>query len=584
MLRLSKLVLAGLAAGALFSGGVAFAQADLGSRLDAADKKLSSVGFGCKKIDASEYEALLAEATDNLKRGTKAQKAGAPVDVAKLNADLERAKRLRDAAIIAAARCQATSEQPKSQLPGPGSKPATPNPTPAGVPNGGQSCTPAPAVEPADFSTPRIPTEEEIRHIGDLMETAAENGRAGEADFNLRSLDEMATRLQRAIDDAKQAGEFSKINVKEAEKRLKQINDWRKGGERHRLPCSPFAPQTPKQTSLNPFDQRVLDAQNAERAMVGAPALKWNDQLAQHATEYAQVLARTGDLVHAPREGRGTERENLQKGLIGWSPERMIQDWAKEKNNFTPGNFPDVARDGNWLNVAHYTQMIWPTTTDVGCGMALGGGFNWFVCRYNPGGNKDGKPVGQPVQVAQQMPAIDLREAAANSGGRRGAWYVGGDFGAMIMEDVPFDYGLHVTTPAPTALSFMINGVLDFGDDDGISGFVGGGVGVARIDYNNVRAFSNQGAVIDDSDTRFAWQVIAGLRAAQASCPAPAFAGGVRWDPVYQVTIGGGPLFIDLPDQLPDVETKVEQPNLGGLPELYDPSAMPKSDISDCVM
>jgi outer membrane protein OmpA-like peptidoglycan-associated protein/opacity protein-like surface antigen len=65
-----------------------------------------------------------------------------------------------------------------------------------------------------------------------------------------------------------------------------------------------------------------------------------------------------------------------------------------------------------------------------------------------------------------------------------------------------------------SALSFMINGMLDFGDDDGVSGFVGGGVGIARIDYNNIRAFSNQAAAIDDSDTRFAWQVVAGLRQA----------------------------------------------------------------------
>jgi opacity protein-like surface antigen len=169
---------------------------------------------------------------------------------------------------------------------------------------------------------------------------------------------------------------------------------------------------------------------------------------------------------------------------------------------------------------------------------------------------------------------------------RNGAWYVGGDFGAMIVEDMGFNFGAGPNIPGaggnaqiginhdygydgalfvgydlgafrieaevaykrarvddiettvalpgfgpaagtvitPTiipagggrtsALSFMINGMLDFGDDDGISGFVGGGVGIARIDLANVRAFSNQGAAIDDSDTRFAWQVVAGVRQA----------------------------------------------------------------------
>lgn len=160
---------------------------------------------------------------------------------------------------------------------------------------------------------------------------------------------------------------------------------------------------------------------------------------------------------------------------------------------------------------------------------------------------------------------------------RDGAWYVGGDFGAMIVEDVEFDVGaredaiivdheygfdgagfvgydlgmfrleaevaykraridgiqttiglpgaagFNRTIPQTTvdagggntsALSFMVNGLLDFGDDDGISGFIGGGAGIARVNFNNQRQFANQGAFIDDSDSRFAWQVLAGVRQA----------------------------------------------------------------------
>ena len=60
------------------------------------------------------------------------------------------------------------------------------------------------------------------------------------------------------------------------------------------------------------------------------------------------------------------------------------------------------------------------------------------------------------------------------------------------------------------ALSFMVNGLLDFGDDDGIQGFVGGGVGVARVD---VQAVLGAPSWLDDSDTGFAWQALAGVRA-----------------------------------------------------------------------
>ncbi|OJW25877.1 MAG: flagellar motor protein MotB [Sphingopyxis sp. 65-8] len=59
------------------------------------------------------------------------------------------------------------------------------------------------------------------------------------------------------------------------------------------------------------------------------------------------------------------------------------------------------------------------------------------------------------------------------------------------------------------ALSFMANGMLDFGDDDGLQGFVGGGAGVARVSIQPVFATN----FLDDSDTRFAWQAIAGVRA-----------------------------------------------------------------------
>ena len=63
-----------------------------------------------------------------------------------------------------------------------------------------------------------------------------------------------------------------------------------------------------------------------------------------------------------------------------------------------------------------------------------------------------------------------------------------------------------------TALSFMVNAMLDFGDNDGIQGFVGGGAGVARVKSDSY-ALSQRGAFLDDSDTVFAWQAIAGVRA-----------------------------------------------------------------------
>ncbi len=64
------------------------------------------------------------------------------------------------------------------------------------------------------------------------------------------------------------------------------------------------------------------------------------------------------------------------------------------------------------------------------------------------------------------------------------------------------------------SLSFMVNGLLDFGPDDGIQGFVGGGAGVARTNVEaSIYNVNGAPAGLDDSDTGFAWQALAGIRA-----------------------------------------------------------------------
>lgn len=155
----------------------------------------------------------------------------------------------------------------------------------------------------------------------------------------------------------------------------------------------------PAQLSAQPagsFQQRVLDIHNRERAAIGSAPLRWNPQLEQDAANHARQLARTGQLTHAPREGRGIVRENLSRGPLGWGPDQLMRNWINEKRHFHGGIYPNVCT-GGWSSCAHYTQVIWPGTTDVGCGAANGAGFSWFVCRYSPGGNKDGRRLGAAV-------------------------------------------------------------------------------------------------------------------------------------------------------------------------------------------
>lgn len=126
---------------------------------------------------------------------------------------------------------------------------------------------------------------------------------------------------------------------------------------------------------------------------MGAPPLQWDTRLAADAAAYGPVLARLGRLVHSPRESRPGERENLAMAWHGTlSPEQLVGMWSKEKTLLQPGIFPNVSRTGQWEDVAHYTQMVWPTTTHVGCAI-FAAQWDYLICRYSPPGNKDGKSL-----------------------------------------------------------------------------------------------------------------------------------------------------------------------------------------------
>ena len=140
---------------------------------------------------------------------------------------------------------------------------------------------------------------------------------------------------------------------------------------------------------------RLLAAHNRERASVGAQPLQWDSTLAEHAASYGPVLARLRTLVHSPRDGRPGERENLAMAWHGtMGPEQLVGMWSEEKRLLEPGSavFPANSRTGRWEDTAHYTQMVWPTTTRVGCAI-YSADWDYLICRYSPPGNIDGKPI-----------------------------------------------------------------------------------------------------------------------------------------------------------------------------------------------
>ncbi len=143
------------------------------------------------------------------------------------------------------------------------------------------------------------------------------------------------------------------------------------------------------------FPVRVLAAHNAARAQAGMLPMAWDPALGRSAAAYAQQMALTNRFEHSNRRARRGVGENLWMGTRGaFSIERMVSDWASERRMFRAGVFPAVARTGNWADIAHYTQIIWPTTTRIGCALASNARSDYLVCHYSPAGNIDGRRVG----------------------------------------------------------------------------------------------------------------------------------------------------------------------------------------------
>jgi uncharacterized protein YkwD len=161
---------------------------------------------------------------------------------------------------------------------------------------------------------------------------------------------------------------------------------------------------------LQPTSAELLGYHNALRSTEKSPPLKWSDTLTAHAGQWAQVLAKTGELKHSPRDSRpANERENIAISPHGAnSPMKMAKGWGDEKKLFRPGVFPNVC-NGDWSACAHFTQMVWSTTTEVGCAFVQDRQYDALVCRYSPPGNQDNKPVVAPATellATQPCPVI----------------------------------------------------------------------------------------------------------------------------------------------------------------------------------
>lgn len=159
---------------------------------------------------------------------------------------------------------------------------------------------------------------------------------------------------------------------------------------------------------------------------------------------------------------------------------------------------PAMARDGQWyVGVDGGAMIAEDLDLDIGPAPIEG------VANTRPGYDFGGL-VGYDFGGFRLESEVSYREADLNQ------------FSSTVAA-IPSGPGTTLSPAGPkatggdvNALSFMVNGLFDFGDDDGLQGFVGAGIGVARVDVH--QNFANP-AWLDDSDTGLAWQALAGIRA-----------------------------------------------------------------------
>ncbi len=184
-------------------------------------------------------------------------------------------------------------------------------------------------------------------------------------------------------------------------------------------------------------NEEILAAHNAFRSEVGVDPLMYNTSLAASAQAWAEHDAGIGSLDHSDPEGNYGENIARWQGA-SWTD--IVDLWGAEQSYFLFGPFGDTSSTtGHWYDIGHYTQIIWNTTTQIGCGKAanITQDAEYFVCRYYPPGNYLGR-----------YPYLQIAEKPTAGIYKDGSWYIDlNGNGVWDAGDQNYGFGAPLWTP-----------------------------------------------------------------------------------------------------------------------------------------
>jgi hypothetical protein len=129
---------------------------------------------------------------------------------------------------------------------------------------------------------------------------------------------------------------------------------------------------------------KMLQRHNQLRHEHNAPALKWNNEIASVAQQWATKVAGDNKMTHRPNNKYG---ENIFvtscNPISGAQP---VDAWYSEIKDYSYGSTKFSTVTG------HFTQVVWVGSKEVGCGQAKSNkNMIYVVCNYSPPGNYNGK-------------------------------------------------------------------------------------------------------------------------------------------------------------------------------------------------